>query len=64
MTWEKLIQIYADVNYINAAAVEEDFRKGWISKEMLLEAWLEDEGIFGYTHLILNVIEIIDKHTV
>ena len=63
MYWEKVIRIYAAVNGVNAAEVEKDVIDGWISKEMLLEAYLEDEGIFGYTSTILAIIEEIDDRT-
>lgn len=63
MYWEKVIRIYAEVNGVSAAEVEKDAIDGWISKEMLLEAYLEDDGIFGYTSTILAIIEEIDDRT-
>ena len=63
MYWEKVIRIYAAVNGCEAAEIEKDVLDGWISKEMLLEAYLEDEGIFGYTSTILAIIEEIDERT-
>lgn len=63
MYWEKVIQIYAVVNGVSTAEVEKDVIDGWISKKMLLEAYLEDEGIFGYTSTILAIIEEIDERT-
>lgn len=63
MYWEKVIRIYAEANGVSAAEVEKDAIDGWISKEMLLEAYLEDEGIFGYTSTILAIIEEIDDRT-
>lgn len=62
MSYENLIKIYAEKYYLSTAAVNKEIREGWVSKEELFEAWLEYEGIIGYTNKILNVLEIIDKH--
>lgn len=63
MSWEAIIKIYAEKYYLSTAAIEKEIREGWVSKEELFEAWLEYEGIIGYTNKILNTLETIDKHT-
>ena len=63
MDYESIIKIYAEKNHLDPYEVRKDVREGWISKEMLFEAWLENEGIFWYTHRIISVLEEIDKYT-
>ena len=63
MYWEQVVKIYAEVNGVSTDEVKKDVIDGWTTKEMLFEAWLENEGIFGYTRKILNVIEAIEDNT-
>lgn len=62
MDYESIIKIYAEVNNVDPYEIKKDVRKGWISKEELFEAWLKYEGIFGYTHKILSVLEELNKY--
>ena len=64
MNWNQIVKIYAEVNGVTAAEVEKDVDEGWITRTMLFEAFLENEGIFDYTYKILEAIDEIDEHTV
>ena len=59
---EKVMRIYANVNGVEYAEVARDVLEGWISLEMLIEAYLEDEGIFNYAHSITALIEQYMEH--
>ena len=68
MTLENLITIYADVNDIDEMEwpgyIEAEIKRGNIDMSDLLEAYLTDEGIIGYTEDILDVIRTCKKHNI
>lgn len=55
----KLIDIYAEANNLDKAAVLELWYRGNITAEDLLNAYLEDEGIFGYTDTLVRIIKTL-----
>lgn len=62
MTLDKLIKIYAEVNYLDEYKVFQDLLKGWIAADDLLDTWLRYEGIIGYTGKILDAIQAIEPY--
>ena len=54
-----IINIYAEHNDINPGEARALWRYGRISVEDLLNAVLEEEGIFGYTSKIIDTVRIL-----
>lgn len=54
-----LIDTYAALNKIDKAEALHLWYRGNITARDLLEATLEDEGIFGYTEMLVNVIKTL-----
>ena len=54
-----LIDTYAQLHNIDKAEALHLWYRGNINAEDLLEAVLEDEGIFGYTTILINVIKTL-----
>ena len=55
----KLIDIYAEANNLGKAAVLKLWHRGNISAVDLLNAYLEDEGIIGYTDTMVWIIKTL-----
>ena len=55
----KLIDIYAEANNINKAEALHLWYRGNITAEELLDAYLKDEGIFGYTETLVSIIKTL-----
>ena len=58
-TLEDLIKKYAEHNEMSEAQAKELYKDGRISKYDLLEAYLHDEGIYGYTSSIWSIFETL-----
>ncbi len=56
---EDLLAIYADQNYITVDEAFEQYGSGLITKCELLAAYLEDEGIFGYTSALWSIFKTL-----
>lgn len=54
-TMRMLIDAYAEVNQLTVNEVDEEIAYGFIDGKDLFEAWLNYEGIFGYSRKIINV---------
>lgn len=54
-----LIDTYATLNKIEKAEVLHLWYRGNITAEDLLNAYLEDEGIFGYTDTLVRIIKTL-----
>lgn len=61
MTLETLIERYAEFNGISKEEAEGEMERGWIDGYMLLYAWLNYEGIIGYTHKIIEIFDICEE---
>lgn len=58
-TLEDLIGVYAEYNEITVDETNELYNDGRISKYDLLEAYLHDEGIYGYTSSLWSIFEAL-----
>lgn len=56
---EDLLSIYAEQNSISIDEAFEWYDQGRIPKVSLLEAYLEEEGIFGYTSALWSIFETL-----
>ena len=56
---EDLLSIYAEQNSISIDEAFEWYNRGRIPKVSLLEAYLEEEGIFGYTSALWSIFETL-----
>lgn len=56
---EDLLNIYADQNEMNIEEAFEQYDHGIITKCDLLEAYLEEEGIYGYTSSLWSIFEAL-----
>lgn len=56
---EDLLSIYADQNEITIDEAFKQYDHGKISKVDLLAAYLEEEGILGYTSSIWSIFEAL-----
>ena len=54
-----ICRAYSDLNDRNTLEVWEEFRMGDISKYKMLDAYLENEGIIGYTQQIITAFRIV-----
>lgn len=54
-----LINTYATLNNIDKSEVLHLWYRGVITAEDLLNAALEDEGIFGYTSTLVSIIKTL-----
>ena len=54
-----ILDTYAQQHNLEPAAALEQWYRGGIGVQELLEAMLEDEGIFGYTSLILRTVRTL-----
>lgn len=59
MEFYDLIDTYADLHDIDRAEVLHLWYRGSITAADLLEADLENEGIFGYREHLINVIKVL-----
>ena len=58
-TIEDLIDKYAEYNDMSVDEARELYEDGRISKYDLLESYLHDEGIFGYTSSLWSIFEAL-----
>lgn len=56
---EDLIELYADQNEMDYDEAWEKYERGLIQKVDLLGAYLEEEGIFGYTSTLWSIYEAL-----
>lgn len=56
-----MFEAYAEYNGMTVEEAEELFESGRIGKYDLLEGFLLNEGIIGYTTDIWNIIEIFEE---
>ena len=56
-----MFEAYAEYNEMTAEDAKELFESGRIGKYDLLEGFLLNEGIIGYTTDIWNIIEIFEE---
>lgn len=54
-----ILDLYADQHNMERAAALEQWYRGGITVEELLEAALEEEGIFGYANQIARTVRIL-----
>ena len=59
---EDLIAKYAEYNEMTEEEAKELYKKGRIGKIDLLEAYLHDEGIFGYTDALWGIFEAFKEN--
>lgn len=59
MTFYDLIDIYATLHGYDRNEVLHLWYRGFIDATSLLAAWLEDEGIFGYSDSLITVIRVL-----
>lgn len=60
-TLEDLIAKYAEYNEMTEEEAKELYEDGRIGKIDLLEAYLHDEGIFGYTDTLWGIFETLTE---
>lgn len=60
-TLEDLIEKYAEYNEMTVEEAKELHEDGRISGYDLLEAYLHDEGIYGYTSSIWSIFEALTE---
>lgn len=58
-TLEDLIEVYANYNGMTVEEAKELYKDGRISKRDLLDAYLLDEGIIGFTSSLWSVFEAL-----
>lgn len=58
-TLEDLIEVYANYNEMELEEATQLYLDQRISKVDLLEAYLHDEGIYGYTSSIWSIFETL-----
>ena len=58
-----LIDTYATMNDIDQSEVLHMWYRGAIDAGDLLKAWLENEGIYGYTDYLIAVIKTLNTAT-
>ena len=58
-TIEELIEIYAELAEIDYEEAAEMYDGGIIDKKDLLAAYLENEGIYGYTNTIWAIFNAL-----
>lgn len=56
---EDLLAIYAEQNEITIDEAFEQYEHGGISKVDLLQAYLEEEGIYRYTSTLWSIFEAL-----
>lgn len=59
-----LLDIYADRNDIDKAEALHQWYRGNISERDLITAYLNEEGIFGYTNEIIKVFAILQEKSI
>ena len=60
-TLQDLIERYATQYDLSVKEVTKRYRDGRVSKRDLLEAYLHDEGIYGYTYSLWNIFEALKE---
>lgn len=60
-TVDDLIKVYAEYNEMTVEEAKELHEDGRIGKVDLLEAYLHNEGIFGYTDSLLSIFEALKE---
>ena len=58
-----LIDTYATLNHLDRAETLHLWYRGNITAEDLLNAYLEDEGIFGYTDTLVKIIKMLNHQS-
>jgi len=61
MTLYELIEIYAEVNIMTRFDAHIAYDEGAIDKFDLLDAWLENEGILGYSYKFRDLFELLEE---
>lgn len=56
-----LFAVYANYHEIDLNEVQEGYNEGEISKFDLLDAYLKDEGIYGYSSSIWSIFEALSN---
>ena len=59
-----IIDTYATLHDIDRSEVLHLWYRGTIGVEELLEATLEDEGIFGYTQRIMRTVRLLGDRSI
>lgn len=59
-----IIDTYATLHGIDRAEALHQWYRGSIGVEELLEAILEDEGIFGYTQQIIRTVRLLGAQSI
>ena len=59
-----ILELYADQHNMEPAAALEQWYRGGITVEELLEAALEEEGIFGYANQIIRTVRILGSRSI
>ena len=62
-TIEDLIEEYADYNEMSVEEGRELYEDGRIGEYDLLDSYLHNEGIFGYTSSIWSIFEALSDKT-
>lgn len=58
-TLEDLIERYATHYDMSVKEATKRYQEGRVNKRDLLEAFLHDEGIYGYTHTLWNIFKVL-----
>lgn len=59
MTFVDICKAYAELHDMNAVEVINQFNKGLITQHELFDAFLQNEGIFGYTQKIITAFRCV-----
>ena len=60
-TLKELIERYATQYDLSVKEATQRYQEGRINKRDLLEAYLHDEGIYGYTYSLWNIFEALTE---
>lgn len=61
MLLNDLINIYAEVNTMQRFDAHIAYDEGLIDKFDLMDAWLENEGFFGYGYKFRDLFELLEE---
>ena len=58
---QDLIERYATQYNLSVKEATKRYQEGSVNKRDLLEAYLHDEGIYGYTYSLWNIFEALKE---
>ena len=63
MDFYNLLDIYAELNEIDTEEALQLWYRGTLTPRALIQAYLNNEGIYGYTDSIIQVFRILQEKT-